>query len=170
MAQLKYFDGAHWITIGGGQRGPAGPAGPAGPQGQTGPAGATGNGISGVEWIGGTHSGGSSDTYRIRFTDGTAFDFQVYNGNDGQGAPGSRLPLPDSGEGSAGTANAFSREDHRHPCGITLIWENSSPSSSFAAQTLHNENMDSYADFSLVQERLRSEYGFDPRSIFIENT
>ncbi len=36
-----------------------------------------------------------------------------YMGNDGEGAPGSRTPL-DLGVASAGTANAYSREDHVH--------------------------------------------------------
>lgn len=38
----------------------------------------------------------------------------VRNGQDGQGAPGSASPKMD-GTASAGTANAYSREDHVHP-------------------------------------------------------
>lgn len=40
----------------------------------------------------------------------------AYQGQDGQGAPGSQLPRMD-GTASAGSANAYSREDHVHPTG-----------------------------------------------------
>lgn len=39
----------------------------------------------------------------------------AYQGNDGISAPGSQTPLVDQGSGAVGTANAFAREDHRHP-------------------------------------------------------
>jgi|GEM_PF-1196958 hypothetical protein len=59
---------------------------PRGETGATGPRGATGNGISGIALKSGTHAPGTSDVYTITLTDGTAFDFEVYNGANGQGA------------------------------------------------------------------------------------
>jgi hypothetical protein len=59
------------------------PRGGTGPQG---PKGATGNGISGIALKSGTHAPGTSDVYTITLTDGTTFDFEVYNGANGQGA------------------------------------------------------------------------------------
>lgn len=164
MGALKIFDGVKWVSIGGGERGERGPQGNGidhavlnpdytltlfwtngtsstygpirGEQGAQGETGDDGNGIASVTWIGGTHAAGTEDTYRITFTDGTHFDFGVYNGNDGQGSAGSQVPLPDGGNGSAGTANAYSREDHQHPASDALIWTNPSPDASFSNQTL----------------------------------
>lgn len=59
---------------------------PRGETGATGPRGATGNGISGIALKSGTHAPGTSDVYTITLTDGTTFDFEVYNGANGQGA------------------------------------------------------------------------------------
>ena len=59
---------------------------PKGETGATGPRGATGNGISGIALKSGTHAPGTSDIYTITLTDGTTFDFAVYNGANGQGA------------------------------------------------------------------------------------
>lgn len=59
---------------------------PRGGTGATGPQGATGNGISGIALKSGTHAPGTSDVYTITLTDGTTFDFEVYNGANGQGA------------------------------------------------------------------------------------
>lgn len=59
------------------------PRGGTGPQG---PQGATGNGISGIALKSGTHAPGTSDVYTITLTDGTTFDFAVYNGANGAGA------------------------------------------------------------------------------------
>lgn len=60
--------------------------GPKGGTGAQGPQGATGNGISGIALKSGTHAPGTSDVYTITLTDGTTFDFAVYNGANGQGA------------------------------------------------------------------------------------
>ena len=54
-----------------------------------GPEGASGNGIQSVSLISGDHSPGTYDTYRITFTDGSIFDFAVYNGANGSGSGGS---------------------------------------------------------------------------------
>ena len=59
---------------------------PRGDTGAQGPQGATGNGISGIALKSGTHAPGTSDVYTITLTDGTTFDFEVYNGANGQGA------------------------------------------------------------------------------------
>lgn len=54
-----------------------------------GPEGAEGNGIQSVSLISGNHSPGTYDTYRITFTNGSIFDFAVYNGANGSGSGGS---------------------------------------------------------------------------------
>lgn len=59
---------------------------PRGDTGAQGPQGATGKGISGIALKNGTHAPGTSDVYTITLTDGTTFDFEVYNGANGQGA------------------------------------------------------------------------------------
>lgn len=59
---------------------------PRGNTGATGPQGATGNGISGIALKSGNHAPGTSDVYTITLTDGTTFDFSVYNGSNGQGS------------------------------------------------------------------------------------
>ena len=62
------------------------PRGEQGPQGIQGKTGATGNGIASIALKSGTHAAGTTDTYEITFTDGTTFDFFVYNGANGTGA------------------------------------------------------------------------------------
>lgn len=59
---------------------------PRGGTGAPGPRGAPGNGISAIALKNGTHAPGTSDVYTITLTDGTTFDFEVYNGANGQGA------------------------------------------------------------------------------------
>lgn len=59
---------------------------PRGETGAQGPQGATGNGISGIALKSGNHAPGTSDVYTITLTDGTTFDFAVYNGANGAGA------------------------------------------------------------------------------------
>ena len=59
---------------------------PRGNTGATGPQGTTGNGISGIALKSGNHAPGTSDVYTITMTDGTTFDFLVYNGANGTGA------------------------------------------------------------------------------------
>jgi hypothetical protein len=59
---------------------------PRGETGAPGPKGAPGNGISGIALKSGTHAPGTSDVYTITLTDGTTFDFAVYNGANGTGA------------------------------------------------------------------------------------
>ena len=62
------------------------PKGDTGDKGATGETGATGNGIASIALKSGTHAAGTTDTYEITFTDGTTFDFFVYNGANGTGA------------------------------------------------------------------------------------
>lgn len=59
---------------------------PRGETGAPGPRGATGNGISDIALKSGNHAPGTSDVYTITLTDGTTFDFAVYNGANGAGA------------------------------------------------------------------------------------
>lgn len=81
-------------------------------QGANGQAGAS---MTGITKVSGTGAGGTVDTYEVQLSNGqTGGQFQVYNGNDGTGAAGSATPLMD-GTASAGSANAYSREDHVHP-------------------------------------------------------
>lgn len=138
----KYWDGNQWIDLAGGQQGPPGPQGPqgpAGPQGIQGLPGVDGRGVESIELVSGTHAPGTFDTYRVTFSDETTQDFLVYNGADGQGSPGSQIPQINGGAGSAGTASAYSREDHKHPNNWELIWYNSSPDSSFPAQQIAHD-------------------------------
>ena len=93
-------------------------AGTQGEQGETGPAGAS---MESLTKISGTGEPGSTDTYRVNLTDGTyGGTFDVYNGQDGSGSPGSSTPLMD-GTASAGTANAYSRQDHVHPSDTSKV-------------------------------------------------
>ena len=85
-----------------------------GDKGDTGSTGATGNGVASFELISGTHAPGTTDVYRMTMTDGTYEDISVYNGSDGEGSPGSAVPLG-LGVAYAGDAVAYSREDHIHP-------------------------------------------------------
>jgi hypothetical protein len=49
-----------------------------------GAVGTAGRGITSIALIAGDHSPGTSDTYRITFTDATTYDYSVYNGADGE--------------------------------------------------------------------------------------
>ena len=62
------------------------PKGDTGGIGDPGPKGETGNGIASISLKSGSHAPGTTDTYEITFTDGTTFDFLVYNGADGAGS------------------------------------------------------------------------------------
>ena len=62
------------------------PKGDTGGVGPTGPTGDPGNGIAFILLKSGNHAPGTTDTYEITFTDGTTFDFLVYNGADGAGS------------------------------------------------------------------------------------
>lgn len=114
---------------------------PRGDTGAPGPKGATGNGISGIALKSGTHAPGTSDIYTITLTDGTTFDFEVYNGANGQGAgdmlasvydprgkrtdiykyvddkvPAASTATPKvAGTASPGLSKQFARADHVHP-------------------------------------------------------
>ena len=62
------------------------PKGQKGDKGDIGDTGATGNGIESVTLVSGSHAAGTTDTYRITFTNGETADFTVYNGANGEGA------------------------------------------------------------------------------------
>ena len=71
--------------------------------------------ITTVTKASGSGAPGTTDTYNVNLSSGSvAGQFNVYNGADGQGSPGSQTPLMD-GTASAGSATAYSREDHVHP-------------------------------------------------------
>lgn len=79
------------FTVTNGRVGPIGPMGPMGPEGQRGPMGPTGRGINSISLVSSTgtpNTTGVIDTYRILYTDGTSFDFKVYNGKDGSTTEG----------------------------------------------------------------------------------
>ena len=69
----------------------------------------------------GTGAPGTADTYNVNLSNSTVGGtFTVYNGQDGTGSPGNAAPLMD-GTASAGTANAYSRQDHVHPSDTGLM-------------------------------------------------
>lgn len=82
--------------------------------------GDTGDGVTDVTRTSGTGSPGTTDTYTVYAgSPGVAIGtFNVYNGSDGEGSPGTQTPLVDSSSGVIGTANAYSREDHQHPLNV----------------------------------------------------
>lgn len=90
-----------------------------GPQGPTGP---TGPYMASIAKTSGTGAPGTTDQYQVTLSDGThpTGTISVYNGADGQGSPGSATPLMD-GTASVGSANAYAREDHRHPSDTTKL-------------------------------------------------
>lgn len=79
-----------------------------------------GKGVTKIEKTSGTHAPGTLDTYTITYNDNTTSTFQVYNGQDGQGSPGSSTPKMD-GTASVGTATAYSRQDHVHPSDTSRV-------------------------------------------------
>lgn len=88
--------------------------------GATGPAGPQGVSITTVTKASGTGAPGTTDVYNVNKSDGTvAGQFDVYNGQDGQGSPGSATPLTDTTGGAVGTDTAhYSLQDHRHPLNV----------------------------------------------------
>jgi hypothetical protein len=58
--------------------------------------GDTGIGIASVDLVSGNHAAGTFDTYRITLTDNTTYDFQVYNGADGEGTGDMRKAVYDT--------------------------------------------------------------------------
>ena len=75
--------------------------------------------VTGTTKVSGTSAPGTTDVYRVDLDNGSSGGtFDVYNGADGQGAPGSQTPQTDSGSGVVGSAIAYSREDHRHPLNV----------------------------------------------------
>lgn len=51
--------------------------------GRQGDTGATGNGIASIALQSGNHAPGTADIYRVTYTGGGTFDYQIYNGADG---------------------------------------------------------------------------------------
>lgn len=95
-----------------------------GPQGIKGDKGDQGWSIVSVTKTGGTGAEGTIDTYTMRNNNPSTSQqvvgtFNVYNGRDGRGAKGSRVPLADGGTGSAGELETYSSEDHQHPLNVS---------------------------------------------------
>ena len=119
-------------------QGVPGPEGPAGPQGIS---------VSSVTKESGSGAAGTRDVYDVNLSDGTvAGTFDVYNGQDGQGAPGSADPLMD-GIASPGVANGFSREDHVHPSDTSRQAKNKYFTNVSVAASAFSSNS-TYADYS----------------------
>lgn len=68
-----------------GEQGQQGKQGEQGIQGPQGKQGETGTGIQSITLTSGNHAPGTSDTYTITLTDGSTFNFLVYNGANGTG-------------------------------------------------------------------------------------
>lgn len=144
-----------------GATGPTGPRGETGDTGPQGPPGATGNGISSITLV---STVGKVKTYRITMTDGSTFDFTVTDGADGTGSGDMEKAVYDTDDNGvvdeaesvsnvSGTGaiefglDADGKGQYRAVGAATWIpflssptytrlWTNSSPSSSFAAQTV----------------------------------
>lgn len=85
----------------------------------------------------------------------------AYQGNDGISAPGSQVPLVDQGAGAVGTANAFAREDHRHPApGVTFQVTLSAAGWANGAQTVSSASFAAigYAYFVSPDEASKDEF------------
>lgn len=124
------------------------------------PKGDTGNGISGITLI---STVGKVKTYRITMTDGSTFDFQITDGADGTGAgdmtkatydtdddglvdavedtlnPGTGIEfsLDSAGKGQYRATGASQWIPFLSGPEYTRLWTNSSPTSSFGAQTIN---------------------------------
>lgn len=80
--------------------------------------GDTGDSISAVTKTSGTGAPGTTDVYTVYVNGVSVGTFNVYQGSDGEGAPGSATPLADSGTGVVGGSDSFAREDHQHPLNV----------------------------------------------------
>lgn len=80
--------------------------------------GDTGDSITAVTKTSGTGAPGTTDVYTVYVESTGVGTFNVYNGSDGQGSPGTQTPIADSVSGAVGIANAYSREDHSHPMNV----------------------------------------------------
>ena len=77
-----------------------------------------GNAITGISAVSAPHTHGALDHYQVLFSEGSPFDFYVYNGEDGDGSPGTALPLMD-GISAVGVEKKYARQDHVHPTDST---------------------------------------------------
>lgn len=68
---------------------------------------------------------GEVNTYKLEFEDGSFSEntFNVREGRDGSGSPGDVDPQPLGAVASAGTANAYSRQDHVHPVASQALFD-----------------------------------------------
>lgn len=65
------------------------------PSGDVGPQGETGNGVASIQRTAGNGAAGTTDTYTVTLTDGSSYNFFVYNGADGDGAGDMRTDVYD---------------------------------------------------------------------------
>lgn len=108
--------------------------------------GTNGTSIVSITKASGTGAGGTTDVYNVNLSNGTiGGTFSVYNGEDGEGAPGSATPLMD-GVAAVGVANAYSREDHVHPIDTSRQAANLYFSNALANSWAEQSTPD-YADF-----------------------
>lgn len=150
---------------------------------QKGDKGDTGTGITSIALTSGTHAAGTTDTYTITFDDGTTTTFQVYNGADGSGAVDSVngytgsvtlaladvmtsevIPIENGGTGAATADEALTS------LGATKmipLWTNSSPDSTFAAQSLNIDCTD--YGMAVVLVRARKDYDNYTTAILVKN-
>lgn len=102
--------------------------------------------ITSIRKKSGTGAGSSTDVYEVVLSTGAVCgEFSVYNGADGQGAPGSALPLM-NGTAAVGTSEGYSREDHVHPTDTSRqaanLYFTNVPANSWAT---HSDSM--FADY-----------------------
>lgn len=107
---ITYTDGTTaTFNVTNGEQGVTGPEGPKGPEGPQGPAGADGaDGIS-VTGVSLQSTSGKVKTYRMTFSDGTYFDYNVTDGEDGSGSGDMTKAVYDSNDAvaNAGGISAF---------------------------------------------------------------
>lgn len=97
-----------------GSKGSQGEKGATGDTGPTGSTGATGNGISSVDAVSTSTENGGESVYRITMTDGTTFDFSVYNGvvdADSTPTENSTKPVTSGGVYASLTTESSTRAD-----------------------------------------------------------
>lgn len=106
-----------------GSKGSQGEKGATGDTGPTGSTGATGNGISSVDAVSTSTENGGESVYRITMTDGTTFDFSVYNGvvdADSTPTENSTKPVTSGGVYASLTTESSTRADADEEMGAEI--------------------------------------------------
>lgn len=133
------------------------PKGDKGDKGATGETGATGNGIASISLKSGSHAPGTTDTYEITFTDGTTFDFLVYNGANGSGSGDMKASIYDP-QGKA--QDIFAYVDGLAAAAKAKLFSVTIPASGWSgnAQTVSND-MFKAAGFGYIYNPDEASYG-----------